>query len=218
LTTDLFVKVRKPILYENDLPEDQLKYYLAQSYVAVDTETRGLNIVRDRLCLVQICDEEGVVSLVRFKDENEFPRLANTNLKCLLEAPKVMKVFHFARFDVAVLKHYLNADVSPIWCTKIASKLVRTYTERHGLKDLAKELLGLEVDKSDQTSDWARTDLSASQLEYAANDVRVLVPIYKKMKEFLERENRLALASKLFAALPAVCETDLGGWRDIFEH
>jgi len=211
------VKERKPELFERDLPDERLHHYLSKSCVAIDTETRGLIVRRDRLCLVQICDEDGVVSIVRFQTEADLPR-GDSNLKKLMEAGNVMKLFHYARFDVAVMKHYLNADISPIWCTKIASKLVRTYTDRHSLKDLTKEMLGLELDKTDQMSDWAKADLTESQLEYAANDVRVLHPLQKKLKELLVREHRLELAERLFQVLPVICELDLRGWGNIFEH
>lgn len=212
MNSEVLGKITKPELFQGDLTLERLKHYLTKPILAIDTETRGLNVFRDRLCLVQICDEEGLVSLVRYHQRPA------ENVKRLLEETSVIKLFHYARFDVAVLKHYLGAQVSPIWCTKIASKLVRTYTDRHSLKDLGRELLGLEMDKSDQSSDWAREDLSQSQLEYAANDVRVLIPIYKQMKAILERENRLALAESLFAFLPVQAELDLGGWKDIFEH
>lgn len=217
MVSEVLVKQRKPELFENDLPEERLNHYLKKACIAIDTETRGLVLIRDRLCLVQICDDEGIVSFVRFKDKEELPR-DNTNLKKLMEAREVLKLFHFARFDVSVIKYYLHADVDPIWCTKIASKLVRTYTDRHGLKDLVKELLGWELDKSDQMSDWARSDLSDSQLEYAAGDVRVLFPLHDKLKALLVREGRLDLAERLFKALPAVCELDRSGFKDVLEH
>lgn len=206
------VKQMKPDLFEGDLPAERLAHYRKKEVIAVDSETRGLNIRRDRLCLVQLCDEEGVVSLVRYKGQPA------ANMRLLLEDSNVLKLFHFARFDVAVLKHYLDARVKPLWCTKIASKLVRTYTDKHSLKDLGKELLGLEMDKTDQSSDWATEELTPSQLEYAANDVRVLIPIYRHLKAVLEREGRLDLALKIFDFLPVVAELDLGGWRDIYEH
>jgi ribonuclease D len=207
------VKHRKPVLYDTDLPEDVLKHYLTKQVVAVDTETRGLQIARDRLCLIQLCDDEGVVSFVRYTGKPA------PNLVELFLTPTVLKLFHFGRFDIAVLKHYMQVDVNPIWCTKIASKLIRTYTDRHSLKDLSKELLGVEMDKSDQSSDWARTDLSDSQLEYAANDVRVLIPIYEKLNALLEREQLSELAGRLFKFLPTACELDLRGWSiAIFEH
>lgn len=202
----------KPDLFQNDLSNERLEHYLKKPLIAIDTETRGLIIPRDRLCLVQICDNEGVVSFVRYTG-SEAP-----NLKALLTAENTTKIFHFARFDLAVMKHYLGVWTTPVWCTKIASKLVRTYTDRHSLKDLCREQLSMEMDKSDQTSDWAREDLSDSQLEYAANDVRVLLPLQEKMKGLLIREGRLALAEKLFSFLPTQCELDLSGFRDILEH
>jgi ribonuclease D len=218
MSTEVLVKHQKPELFENDIPDERLAHYLKKSVLAVDTETRGLIVRRDRLCLVQICDDEGVVSFVHYPDRQKLPRTDDSNVKKLMEAQNITKVFHFARFDVAVMKYYLNARVSPLFCTKIASKLVRTYTDQHSLKYVVKEVLGIELDKSDQMSDWARTDLSESQLEYAANDVRVLIPIYNKMRQLLAREDRQDIADNLFKALPTVCDLDLGGWRDIFEH
>jgi ribonuclease D len=214
----VLVKQQKPDVFDFDIPDDRLKHYLKKSVIAVDTETRGLNLRRDRLCLVQICDDEGVVSFVRFRDRNQLPFSGNTNLKKLFEEQQVMKLFHYARFDVGVMKYYLNIDINPIWCTKIASKLVRTYTDKHSLKYLVAELLEIELDKSDQMSDWAKDDLTDSQLEYAANDVRVLIPIQKKLEVILEREGRLDLAKRLFATLPLVCEMDRLGFQNIFEH
>ncbi|MBX9687215.1 MAG: hypothetical protein K2X27_10970 [Candidatus Obscuribacterales bacterium] len=202
----------KPDLFESDLPDERLQHYLKKSVIAIDTETRGLVIHRDRLCLIQLCDDEGICSFVRYTGKDA------PNVKTLLSSPTVTKLFHYGRFDIAVMKYYLGVWTGPVWCTKIASKLVRTYTDRHSLKDLCREMLGLEMDKSDQTSDWAREDLSDSQLEYAANDVRVLIPLYKKMKAFLERENRLELAEKLFKFLPTVCELDLAGFNNTMEH
>lgn len=202
----------KPDLFETDLPQERLEHYLKKPVIAIDTETRGLIIPRDRLCLVQICDDEGVVSFVRYKTKDA------PNLQKLLTEQSVTKLFHYGRFDIAVMKHYLGVWTTPVWCTKIASKLVRTYTDRHSLKDLCREQLCMEMDKSDQTSDWAREDLSDSQLEYAANDVRVLLPLHQKMKALLQREGRLELAEKLFKFLPTICELDLAGFKDIMEH
>jgi ribonuclease D len=212
LKTEVDLQHRKPELYDTDLPESVLKHYLTKDVIAIDTETRGLVIHRDRLCLIQLCDDEGVVAFVRYTGK-EAP-----NLTKLLVAPNVVKLFHFGRFDIAVLKHYMKVDVKPIFCTKITSKLIRTYTDRHSLKDLSFELLGKEMDKTNQSSDWARDDLSESQLEYAANDVRVLIPIYRKLKELLKREQLTDLAQKLFDFLPTQCEMDLRGYKDIFEH
>lgn len=218
MMAEMLVKSLKPDFYELDLPDERLKHYLTKPLVTVDTETRGLIPRRDRLCLIQICDEDGVVSLVRYKHQFQASDNLGANVKKLLEAQSVLKVFHFARFDVAVLKYYLNAVVSPIFCTKIGSKLVRTYTDRHSLKDLSRELIKVEMDKTDQSSDWAKDGLSDSQLEYAANDVRLLIPIYKQIRDLLERENRTELAQKVIQCLPAVCDVDLGGWTNIFEH
>jgi ribonuclease D len=212
------VKETKLKIYEGDISDEALKQYLAQTFVTVDTETRGLNVRRDRLCLVQISDKDGNVSLVRFRDRTKLPIEHETNLKKLLEAKNVLKVFHFARFDLAVLRYYLNAKTKPIWCTKIASKLVRTYSDRHSLKDLGRELLGLEMDKTDQTSDWAKEDLTESQLDYAANDVKLLVPIYDQMRQMVERENRTELAQRLFDFVEVVVELDMMGFANIFEH
>ena len=212
------MQTKKLNIFDDDLSEELLKHYLTQEFITLDTETRGLNIRRDRLCMVQISDKDGNVSLVRFRDRTKLPVTRETRLKKLLEAPNVLKVLHFARFDVSVLKYNLSAKVAPIWCTKIASKLARTYTDRHSLKDLARELLAMEMDKTDQMSDWAREDLSESQLEYAANDVRLLVPIYIKMKALLEREGLMELAGKLFQFVPVLCELDVGGWSNVFEH
>jgi len=211
-------ETKPPEVFDFDIPDARLAHYLKKSVLAVDTETRGLNVRRDRLCLVQICDDEGVVSFVRFPDRNKLPFSGKSNLKTLFEASHVTKLFHFARFDVGVMKYNLDIDIRPIWCTKIASKLVRTYTDKHSLKYLVAEMLGVELDKSDQMSDWARDDLTDSQLEYAANDVRVLIPVQEKLKKVLEREGRTELAHRLFETLPLVCEMDLLGFSNVFEH
>ena len=203
---------QKPDLYEDDLPEARLNHYLSKRVIGMDTETRGLVIHRDRLCLIQLCDDEGVVSLVRYNGKDA------PNLKKLLTARNVIKLFHYGRFDISVMKHYLGVWTGPVWCTKIASKLVRTYTDRHSLKDLCREQLGIEMDKADQTSDWAKGELTESQLEYAANDVRVLLPLHAKMQSLLEREGRLELAQKIFNYLPTLCELDLNGFINIMEH
>ncbi len=218
MALEVSVDRKKPDVFEFDLPKERLEHYLKKDCVSVDTETRGLMVPRDRLCLVQICDDEGVVSFVHYPDRSKLPYAGESNLKTLFEAPSVTKLFHFARFDVAVLKYYLDIDINPIWCTKIASKLIRTYTDRHSLKHLVSELLGFELDKSDQMSDWARSDLSDSQVEYAANDVRVLLPIQRKLIDVLEREGRMDLAKQAFSVLPVICQLDLLGYRSLFEH
>jgi ribonuclease D len=202
----------KPELFHGDLPDDRLQLYLKSSLVAIDTETRGLVIPRDRLCLIQLCDDTGVISLVRYTGADA------PNMRKLLTDKNVTKLFHFGRFDIAVMKHWLGVWTEPIWCTKIASKLVRTYTDKHSLKELCRELLGKEMDKADQTSDWAKDDLTESQMEYAANDVRYLHSLQRQMKALLVREGRLELAEKMFAFLPTICELDLLGFKEPFEH
>jgi ribonuclease D len=201
----------KITLHRGDLPPD-LSF---GSIVAIDTETMGLRPERDRLCLVQLSSGDGTVHLVQFNNRFDAP-----NLKRLLTDPSVVKLFHFARFDVAVLKAYLGVDVNPIWCTKIASKLVRTFTDRHGLKDLVRELLGVELSKQQQSSDWGAPELTEAQLEYAASDVLHLHALQTKLTEMLVREGRLDHAEACFRFLPTRGWLDLKGWADadIFAH
>ncbi|OKH39024.1 ribonuclease D [[Phormidium ambiguum] IAM M-71] len=199
---------------DRDLPDDLLSQYLQAEAVAVDTETMGLIPLRDRLCLVQLfCP--GFITVIRIaKGQLEAP-----NLKQLMEATSITKVFHFARFDVAQLRHNLGIQVNPIFCTKIASKLARTYTQRHGLKDLIQELEQIELDKSAQSSDWGNAaNLSDEQLRYAANDVRYLLSAKEKLITMLKREERWQLAQECFQALPVIVELDLLQYKDIFEH
>jgi ribonuclease D len=202
-------------VFDHDIDIAALDYYLQCGAIAVDTETMGLIPRRDRLCLVQICDASDCVSMVRLQRG-----IANApNLKKLMEAPDVTKVFHFARFDVGMLKAYLDIATFPIFCTKIASKLARTYTDKHGLKELIKELEGVELDKTSQSSDWGSVyDLSEAQLQYAANDVRYLLSVYKKLIEMLKREERYELALASFNYLPTLVSLDLLGYEDIFRH
>lgn len=184
--------------------------------VAVDTETLGLNPNRDRLCLVQLSSGDGNAHLVQIAaGQSDAP-----NLVKILEDAKLIKIFHYARFDVAVLKKYLNTDVSPVYCTKIASKLVRTYTDRHGLKDLSRELLNVDLSKQQQSSNWGADDLSQAQMEYAASDVYHLHKLMDKLNQMLETTGRADLARKCFDFIPTRCELDLAGWEnsDIFAH
>jgi ribonuclease D len=186
------------------------------SSVAIDTETLGLNPHRDRLCVVQLSAGDATAHLVQIaKDAPDAPRL-----KALLTDPKVLKIFHFARFDVAVLEKYLGVVTSPIYCTKIASKLTRTYTDRHGLKDLAHEVLGVELSKQQQSSDWGAAELTQQQLAYAASDVLHLHAIKDKLDAMLAREGRTALAEAAFRFLPVRTQLDLAGFADmdIFSH
>lgn len=184
--------------------------------VAIDTEAMGLNPHRDRLCLVQLCGADQVCHLVQFA-EGEF---AAPNLVNLLRDKKITKIFHFARFDLAMLKHYLGVTVEPVYCTKIASRLARTFTDRHSLKDLSRELLGVEMSKIEQSSDWGAAKLSEAQLKYAASDVIHLHQIAATLDAMLKREGRQDLAAACFAFLPSRVDLDLNGWAetDIFAH
>jgi len=184
--------------------------------VAIDSETLGLNPQRDRLCLVQLSSGDGSAHIVQF----EAGKYDAPNLKRLLTDPSVMKLFHFARFDVAMFKQYLGVVTAPIYCTKIASKLVRTYTDKHGLKDIVKELLNVDLSKEQQSSDWGAPELSEKQLAYAANDVAYLHRLKDVLDSMLAREGRTALAKACFEFLPSRSELDLAGWGevDIFAH
>ena len=184
--------------------------------VAVDTEALGLNPDRDRLCLVQLSSGDGSAHLVQFaRDAYDAP-----NLKRLLMDPNVLKLFHFARFDLALLRRYLGVMASPVYCTRTASKLARTYTDKHGLKDLVKELLDIDLSKQQQSSDWGAENLTEQQLAYAANDVAFLHRLKESLDAMLVREGRSELAQACFSFLPARAELDLAGWAegDIFAH
>jgi ribonuclease D len=200
-------------LHEEDLPEG----VLAPGPVAIDTETMGLITARDRLCVVQISDGKGDEHLVRFKPASDY---AAPNLKAVLADPSRLKLYHFARFDLAAIEHYLGVTAAPVFCTKIASKMVRTYTDRHGLKDLVRELLGKEVSKQQQSSDWGAPELTEAQKDYAASDVRYLHAMHEILVVRLARENRTDLAQACFDFLPARARLDLAGWpdHDIFSH
>jgi len=184
--------------------------------VAIDSETLGLNPFRDRLCLVQLSAGDGVCHAVQFAPG----AFDAPNLKKLLTDPAVLKLFHFARFDVAMFQRYLGVSTAPIYCTKIASKLVRTYTDKHGLKDLVKELLGVDLSKEQQSSDWGAPSLSERQLSYAANDVAFLHRLKDALDVMLAREHRTELAKACFHFLPSRAALDLAGWDevDIFAH
>ncbi len=199
-------------LHERDLPAD----VFAPGPIAVDTETMGLHPARDRLCLVQLADGQGDEHLVRFAPRD----YAAPVLKAVLADPHRTKLYHFARFDLAVLKAYLGIDAGPVFCTKIASKLVRTYTDRHGLKDMLRETIGVDVSKAQQSSDWGAPVLSDAQKDYAASDVRFLHRAVAVLTERLAREGRTGLAQACFDFLPWRAELDLAGWaeNDIFAH
>ncbi len=199
-------------LHKGDLPDGTS----FGASVAVDTEAMGLNPRRDRLCLVQLSAGDGDCHIVQMKD-GEYQA---TNLRALLTNAGVTKIFHFARFDMALLKRYLGVMPGPVFCTKIASKLSRTYTERHGLKDLCKEMLNVDLSKQQQSSDWGAEILTQAQLEYAASDVLYLHQLNERLDDMLEREGRSALARQCFEFLPTRVELDLSGWSDtdIFHH
>jgi len=200
-------------LHEEDLPAG----VLADGPVAVDTETMGLITPRDRLCLLQISDGRGDEHLVRFGRNSDF---SAPNLRAVLADPARLKLFHYARFDLAAISHYLNVVATPLFCTKIASRLVRTYTDRHGLKELVKEMLSTDISKQQQSSDWGGPILSEAQKDYAASDVRYLHRLHAEFVVRLEREGRTELAQACFDFLPHRTNLDLSGWpeTDIFGH
>jgi len=199
--------------HEEDLPEG----VLGDGAIAIDTETMGLVTPRDRLCLVQISDGGKDEHLVRFGPDSTYDA---PNLKAILSDPNRMKLYHFARFDLAAIEHYLGVMAAPVFCTKIASKLVRTYTDRHGLKNLVEELLGENLSKHQQSSDWGGPVLSEAQRDYAASDVRYLHRLREELEKRLEREGRSDMAQACFDFLPTRARLDIAGWpeHDIFSH
>jgi ribonuclease D len=201
-------------LYEEDIPAD---LFPAGADIAVDTETMGLITPRDRLCLVQLSDGGPDEHLVRFSPDSDY---AAPNLRALLADPARVKLFHFGRFDLAAISHYLEVTAAPVYCTKIASRLVRTYTDRHGLKELVRELLGQDISKAQQSSDWGGPVLSDAQKDYAASDVRFLHALREELDRRLAREGRTELAQACFQFLPWRAELDIAGWPevDIFAH
>ncbi|HEY9768428.1 MAG TPA: ribonuclease D [Coleofasciculaceae cyanobacterium] len=200
---------------DEDLDVATLARYLSAEAIAIDTETMGLALGRDRLCLVQLCDSQGFITAVRIaKGQTEAP-----NLEKLLTSWDVVKVFHYARFDVAQFNVTFGIETAPIFCTKIASKLARTYTSNHGLKNLVAELTGVELDKRAQSSDWGDADnLSREQYDYAANDVRYLLNVKDKLTMMLRREGREQLAQQCFQAIPVFVALDILQFPNIFEH
>jgi ribonuclease D len=198
--------------HKGDLPAD----FQAGAAIAVDTETLGLNPHRDRLCVVQISKGDGTADVVQILREGPRPAV----LTRVLDNPNVLKIFHFARFDIAVLVHRLGVMPRPLYCTKIASRLTRTYTDKHGLKDLVRELLGIELSKQQQSSDWGAGSLTSAQLDYAASDVLHLHALKERLDVLLAREGRQEIAAACFGFLPTRAELDLRGWpeTDIFAH
>lgn len=203
------------LVCEEDLPVNIFERYLQSDVLAIDTETMGLVPQRDRLCLVQICDGTGHVSAIKIKrGQKSAPHLCR-----LLTAPHITKIFHFARFDVAQFLHTFGVETNPIFCTKVASKLARTYSSSHGLKSIVQELEGVELDKKAQSSDWGNMDnLSTEQLSYAGNDVRYLIPMRKKLIAMLQREGRWELAEKCLKTIPLFVDLDLAFYKEVFEH
>jgi ribonuclease D len=201
------------VVHHGDLPDGLLA---GASSVAIDSETMGLRLGRDPLCVVQLCGPDGDAHVVRL----DRPGYAAPNLKRLLTDPAVLKLFHFGRFDIAMFKLHLGVLTTPVYCTKIASKLARTYTDRHGLKDVTRELLGVDMSKTQQSSDWGAAELSAEQLSYAASDVIYLHALKDRLDEMLEREGRMGLAQACFGFLPHRAALDVAGWEevDIFAH
>lgn len=199
-------------LHHNDLPGD----VAFEGAVAIDSETMGLNPLRDRLCVVQLSDGNGDAHLVKFDGRDySAPRL-----KALLANPEQLKIFHFARFDIAVFRHWLGVETTPLYCTKIASRLARTYTDRHGLKDVTRELAGVELSKQQQSSDWGAPELTDAQKDYAASDVLYLHKVKEGLDQMLAREGRTEFAQSCFDFLPTRAALDLNGWgeQDIFSH
>jgi ribonuclease D len=200
---------------DEDLDGATLARYQAADAIAIDTETMGLVLGRDRLCLVQLCDPQGYVTAIRIAQGQK----SAPNLEKLLTFWDVTKVFHYARFDVAQLNCTFGVETAPIFCTKIASKLARTYTSSHGLKSLVTDLTGVELDKQAQSSDWGDTEnLSAEQLSYAANDVRYLIEVQDKLTAMLKREGRYQLAQQCFQSIPVFVALDILQYNNIFDH
>lgn len=200
-------------LLKNDLTDELLEYYSKCDLLAVDCEMMGLNPIRDRLCLVQLCDQNERITLLKIEPDRKAP-----NLKKLFENPEVRKIFHFARTDLAFLYHRLDIEAVNIFCTKSASKLGRTFTDKHSLKDIVKETLSTDIEKNSQLTDWGATELTKEQIKYAANDVLYLIPMYQKLLLLLNRENRLGLVEEVNKFLLTLAKLDLLGYTDFFAH
>ena len=202
-----------PQLVQNDLTEDLRNYFTSSSELAIDCEMMGLNPDRDRLCVVQMASEQGSCALIQIGDIGHAP-----NLQSVLENDKITKIFHFARMDIYFLYKRLNINVKNIFCTKIASRLVRTYSDRHGLRELVREFLGENLDKAPQSSDWGNTNLNTEQINYAAKDVIFLFEIRRRLLKMMIRENRNELFKKLIDFLPVQRDLDCLGYKEIFEY
>ena len=212
----------QPEIARGDLSEELLQAYLTGPELAVDTETMGLQTLRDRLCVVQLYDRKGRASLVQIPRESldpaRPPATRAPRLKTLFEDPRVLKVFHFARFDVAALRYWLGIEVAPLYCTRTVSKLVRTYTDRHGLKDNLLEFLDVEMDKAARHTAWSNPLLTPEQVRYAISDVTLLLALKDCLHELLVREQREELAEECFRAIPTFAKLDILGFQSLFEH
>jgi ribonuclease D len=204
----------KPKLFQMDLDSETTEIYLQDTHLSIDCEMMGLNPRRDRLCLVQLCDSANHFSVVQILNgQKEAP-----NLKKLFEKKEITKIFHFARMDMIFINMYLGIRVAPVFCTKIASKISRTYTDKHSLRELIREFFDINIDKKNQSSDWGKKILSKEQLEYACEDVRYLISLQNLLTEILIRENRMDLAQNCFEFLPSLIELDKLELKEIFEH
>ncbi|MCE2929365.1 MAG: hypothetical protein LW817_07030 [Candidatus Caenarcaniphilales bacterium] len=201
-------------LFKNDLDKSELDLYLNDDLIAVDCEMMGLNLHRDRLCLVQITNKKNNTSVIQIERGQKGAPL----LKWLFEEKKPLKIFHYARTDICWLKYWLDIDTENFFCTKVASKLARTYTDKHGLKDLVKEMTGKDMNKNQQSSDWGNYDINAEQLKYAANDVANLIPIYHWLSSMLEREDKMPLALECIKTVKLFTRLDTAGYNNILEH
>ncbi len=210
-----------PEIVQGDLTQELLEAYLRSADLAVDTETMGLRTLRDRLCLVQLCNRDMRAAIVQIPREALNPPASTSpapRLAKLMEDQGVLKVFHFARFDSATLRHWLAIDVAPLYCTRTASKLARTYTDRHGLKDNLLELLDVELDKVTRHSDWSKPRLTPEQIAYAISDVTLLLPLKDRLEEMLQRQGRSDIAQECFRAIPTMAKLDIAGFDLLFEH
>lgn len=214
------LSIENIVILKNDLSTELFNYYSSSQFLAIDCEMMGLNPVRDRLCLIQMCDQKEKVTLVKLEPDilSKEINQRSPNLKKLLENPEIKKIFHFGRTDMAFLYWWLGIEIKNVFCTKSASKLTRTYTDKHSLKDLLKDTLSVDMDKTSQLTDWGAPELSKDQIKYAANDVLHLIPLHFRLIDFLKRENRLEIAEEANKFLPTLAKLDLLGYIDFFAH
>lgn len=206
-------------LYEGDLPDDVYDAFRESKILGIDTETTGLDPVRDRLCLVQMQNDRDQIALVKIKSHREGDRWAYSdcpNLRSLLWDASIIKIIQYAQFDLKFLRLLVNFIPHGVYCTRVASKIARTATDKHGLKDIVREICNVEINKSEQSSDWARPDLTDDQLQYAHNDVLYLIPVYEELERRLKREGRWSLAKAAMSMIPTLIEMDMAGFNDVF--